>query len=97
MVTQSPGDTDCRSPICDNPGRPSVGRLQPGEGRQLLRQEQQEGRGLTFGSPDADVAIDPADSWDTIAGKCPAGWTPDAVVVRLASHAIAEGLCARGS
>jgi hypothetical protein len=55
---------------------------------QNLPQAHQTGQCLTFGPADADIVVQPADTWESLAGRFPAGWQPDAVVLYLAYASI---------
>src|SRR5262245_56420290 len=52
----------------------------------------QAGHCLTFGYPEADLAIGWEDSWEDVCARLPTGWRPDFVVLHLPYATIPRGL-----
>src|SRR5690349_19504719 len=47
---------------------------------------------ITFGPAGANVSLRPADRWESIAARLPAGWWPQAVIITLGAGYIPVGL-----
>jgi predicted O-linked N-acetylglucosamine transferase (SPINDLY family)/GT2 family glycosyltransferase len=74
------------------PGRYLVGPTS-GERGENWREPRRHGQCLTFSpSGAADLTLRPADTWEQVCARFPAGWAPDFVVLDLAYATVPRGL-----